>query len=227
MARSGACTLANQNIHCAQRGCKDHRMLDHLINFEPDVELDSTGVVPLEKIDPAHAVDAKVATTDWLKQLGAAGEEVVTEMEAEASRQAFSHLVTAQPPDKTHTALAQVKTPAAVQHLVGMLSAYDWAFIERAKELRGYAVAKILEETNHPTASVRLKALALLGKVTEVGLFTDKIEVKKSDLTDSELDARIKEKLNKMARIVEITEVQDVEVKPLTAEISNESRPES
>lgn len=91
-----------------------------------------------------------------------------------------------------------------------MLTAYDWEFVERAKELRGYTVAKILEDTNHPTASVRLKALALLGKVTEVGLFTEKIEIKKAELSDSELDARIKEKLGKMAKIVEITDVTDV-----------------
>lgn len=202
-------------------------MLEHLIDFEPVVEPDSTGFVPLEKTSPADAVDAKVATTDWLKELGAVGEEVITEIEADASRQAFSHLITAQPLDKTHTALAQVKTPAAVQHLVGMLTAYDWEFVERAKELRGYTVAKIIEETTHPTASVRLKALALLGKVTEVGLFTEKIEVKKTDLSDAELDARIKEKLGKMAKIVEITEVQDVDVKDLTVGEAHESDPES
>lgn len=203
-------------------------MLEHLIDFEPVVEPDSTGFVPLEKTDPADAVDAKVATTDWLKELGAVGDEAITEIEADASRKAFSHLITAQPPEQTHTALAQVKTPAAVQHLVGMLSAYDWEFIERAKELRGYAVAKILEETNHPTASIRLKALALLGKVTEVGLFTEKIEVKKTDLTDAELESRIKEKLSKMAKIVEISEVQDVDVKDLTeGEAGDEPNPES
>ncbi len=74
---------------------------------------------------------------------------------------------------------------------------------------------------------MRLKALALLGKVTEVGLFTDKIEVKKSDLSDAELDARIKEKLGKMAKIVEISEVQDVDVKDLTGGEDEQADPES
>jgi hypothetical protein len=115
-----------------------------------------------------------------------------------------------------------------------MLTAYDWEFVERAKELRGYTVAKILEETNHPTASVRLKALALLGKVTEVGLFTEKIEIKKTELSDAELDARIKEKLNKMAKIVEITDVTDVLENPKDTSLTldneqeeHESHPES
>jgi len=185
-------------------------MLEHLINFEPEVEDDSSGFVPLEKTQPAVAVDAKIQTADWLKGLGAVSEDVLTELDVKASRDTFSSLVTAQAPEHTHAALSKVQTPAAVQHLVGMLTAYDWEFVERAKELRGYTVAKILEDTTHPTASVRLKALALLGKVTEVGLFTEKIEIKKTELSDSELDARIKEKLGKMAKIVEITDVTDI-----------------
>jgi hypothetical protein len=57
------------------------------------------------------------------------------------------------------------------------------------------AVAKILEETDHPDARIRLKALEMLGKVTEVGLFTERIEIKKTELSDVELDERIKQKL--------------------------------
>jgi hypothetical protein len=185
-------------------------MLDHLIEFTPDVDDDSADFAALVKKDPADIVDAQVQTADWLKSLGAASDEVADELETKAARTAFTNIVTAQP--DTHTALAEIKTPAAVQHLVGMLTAYDWEFINQAKELRGYTVAKILEETNHPTASVRLKALALLGKVTEIGLFTEKIEIKKTELSDAELEARIKEKLNRFAKIVDITDIEDTQI---------------
>lgn len=187
-------------------------MFDHLIDFEPQIEAAPVGFVPVEKTHPTEHVDAQTNTLDWLKQLGAVDEEeVATEAQVSAARTAFTQLVTAQPPNQTHKALEQIKTPAAVQHLVGMLTAYDWHFINQAQEIRGYAVAQLLEETKHPTASVRLKALALLGKVTEVGLFTEKIEVKKAELSDAELEARIKEKLSKMAKIVDITDVQEVQ----------------
>jgi hypothetical protein len=92
-----------------------------------------------------------------------------------------------------------------------MLSAYDWEFIGMAKELRGYTVAKIVEETKSPNANIRLKALGLLGKVTEVGLFTDKIEVKKQEMSDDELDQRIKDKLNKFMDVVDVlTNKEDI-----------------
>jgi hypothetical protein len=94
-----------------------------------------------------------------------------------------------------------------------MLTAYDWEFIQQAKELRGYTVAKLVEETQHPNANIRLKALGLLGKVTEVGLFTEKIEVKKTDLTEDEIDKKLKEKL---ARFMDVTDADVIDVEHRT-----------
>ena len=185
-------------------------MLDHLINFEPEVSEYSQGFVPLEKTTPTKTLDAKIKTVDWLKGLGAVDTGTITsELETQAARTSFANIVSAAPSEITHQALAEVKTPAAVKHLVNMLTAYDWEFIQQAKELRGYAVAKILEEVENPNASVRLKALALLGKVTEVGLFTEKIEVKKAELSDDELDQRIKDKLNKFMDVVDVLSNND------------------
>ena len=171
-------------------------MFDHLINFEPEVIAYQGAATPVEKHSPGEVLDAQIATTDWLKSLGAEDTEAIaTKAEKQAARQAFNGVVTAAPDDESHHQLAQIKTPAAVRHLVGMLTAYDWEFVQQAKELRGYTVAKLLEECENPNANVRLKALGLLGKVTEVGLFTEKIEVKKTDLTEEEIDKKLKEKL--------------------------------
>ena len=186
-------------------------MLEHLINFEPEVSNSSHGFLSLEKSAPSEALDAKVNTLDWLQQLGAVDTDKQTdELDTQSARKAFASLVSATPDEITHTALAQVKTPQAVRHLVTMLTAYDWEFVERAKELRGYTVAKILEECENPSANIRLKALALLGKVTEVGLFTEKIEVKKTELSDAEIDSKIKEKLNRFMGVVDVTDVGEV-----------------
>jgi hypothetical protein len=89
-----------------------------------------------------------------------------------------------------------------------MLTAYDWEFVQQAKQLRGMAVKKIVDETDHPDARIRLKALELLGKVTEVGLFTERVEVKKAQLEDHELDERIREKLQALQKTVEAEAVE-------------------
>ena len=188
-----------------------YAMLEHLINgeFHPEVVDATAELLSFEKADPTTTIDAKVKTAQWLKDLELEDEEIETKAEQEAARKSFASLVTGQPVGNTQQALTNLKTPAAVQHLVGMLTAYDWAFVEQAKELRGYAVAQILEEVKHPDARIRLKALDMLGKVTEVALFTERVEVKKTEMSDVELEARIKDKLNRFMGVIDVVDVSE------------------
>ena len=185
-------------------------MLDHLISGELDPVIFQEvpdAFVPMAKATPAQTIDAKVATADWLKDLGLDDSKVQTEAETQTARAAFATLTTGSTPASIQSALTNIQTPKAVQHLVGMLTAYDWEFVNQAKELRGYAVAKILEDCENPNANIRLKALGLLGKVTEVGLFTDKVEVKQTVMSDAEVEQRIKDKLNKFMGVIDVIDV--------------------
>jgi len=191
------------------------KMLDHLVHYEPEVT-SRDGFLKLDDASPNEIVSAQYATTKWLEELGVeSDEDLVKEKETNAARKAFGALTTTTDTTEQKATLAALKTPEAVRHLTGMLSAYDWAFIDMARELRGYTVAKIVEETQSPNANIRLKALGLLGKVTEVGLFTEKIEVQKAEMSDNELDQRIKDKLNKFMEVVDILtpkeEITDIE----------------
>jgi hypothetical protein len=191
------------------------RVLEHLVkgNYNPTVyNAPLEGFLSLEKADANELLEAQVNTTDWLAELGAKpDEDVVIDAQDAQARQAF-HALTADP-DSAKQALTQITLPPAIQRLVSMLTVYDWSFVEHAKQLRGMAVAKILEETDHPDARIRLKALEMLGKVTEVGLFTERIEIKKTELSDVELDERIKQKLEVIQKTIEVdaTEVESVE----------------
>lgn len=193
-------------------------MLEHLLDetqFTPDV-LATPAAKLVSKASPKDIIDAQVETAKWLEELGAASDEDVTDqLQEHTAREAFAVLTQTSDPKKQRATLTKIETPEAVKHLVGMLTAYDWHFVEQAKEIRGYAVAKLVEETAHPDAKIRLRALELLGKVTEVALFTDRVEVKKTEMTDSELDDRIKEKLERMAKIIDVSDVTEVEAKPV------------
>jgi hypothetical protein len=182
-------------------------MLEHLLDYEPPIE-DGRGILPLADATPEQLLAAQQGTADWLAAVGApTTANTDAQVAATQAQQAFTALTTATPTPDQNAALLRLKTPPAVQHLVGMLTAYDWAFVEQAKELRGYAVSQILEETKNPDARLRLRALELLGRVTEVALFTDRVEVKKTTVNDDELDAKIKEKL---ARFMDVTDVSDI-----------------
>jgi hypothetical protein len=186
-------------------------MLEHLVDFNPPIsDVARKPVLPLDRATPDAMLNAQVNTTAWLESMGVEDDQkVLEEAQASAARKVFTALATVSPADQTKTALTQLKTPEAVRHLVTMLSAYDWEFIEQAKGMRGMAVAKIIEETNHPDARIRLKALEMLGKVTEVGLFTEKIEIKKAVLSDLEVEQRIKDKLNKFMQVVDVIDIEE------------------
>ena len=181
-------------------------MLEHLIDFDPEIEaVDTAAMTSVDSATPVDLLTAQQSTADWLASMGAPDAKTAQTTAASIQAQkAFTAISSPLPEAQQRAALLQMNTPPAVRKLVGMLTAYDWAFVEQAKEIRGYAVSKILEEVEHPDARIRLRALELLGKVTEVALFTDRVEVKRTTLDDSELDAKIKEKLARFAGVVDV-----------------------
>ena len=184
-------------------------MLDHLVHFEPEVTSRSS-FKKLDDATPSDTLSAQVATEQWLAEMGVDDDEVVAnQQQTQAARKAFNAVTTNASTTEQKTSLAELKSPAAVRHLTGMLAAYDWQFIDMAQEIRGYTVAKLVEETKSPNANVRLKALIALGKVTEVGLFTEQIEVKKTEMSDAEVEQRIKDKLAKFMGVIDVVDVSE------------------
>jgi hypothetical protein len=92
-----------------------------------------------------------------------------------------------------------------------MLVAYDWEFVQQAKELRATQWPKSLKKPSTPTQRFRLRALDMLGRVTEVALFTDRVEVKKTDLTDAEIEAKIKDKISRFMGVTDVIDVASLE----------------
>lgn len=195
-------------------------MFENLVGFTPDieeVEALTTDFEPVKRVVPSKLLNAQQLTSQWLSELGAPGdEEVIGTQQKEAAREAFAVVTTGADPEKQKTSLLKIHSPAAMAHLNTLLTAHDWEFVERAKELRSYAVTKIIKETEHVDARIRLRALELLGKVTEIGLFTDRVEIKKVEVGDHELEARVREKLQKF--LIQAGDLEDVEPKAETVE---------
>jgi hypothetical protein len=205
-------------------------MFDHLVtadeaDFVPDILGSTPAFEPDKKATPSDILDAKVKTSEWLQELGVEDDEVIDSAEAKSAQYAFAALTAPLDVEEQKRALAHVEVPASVKHLVGMLTAYDWAFVEQAKELRGYCIATLLEETKHPDAKIRLKAVELLGKVTEVALFTERVEVKKTELSDAELQSEIDKRMGDYMRLMKVVEGQSIEADPVEAEIIQANEP--
>jgi len=182
------------------------------VQFSPD-DAGLDDFVGIKAVSSADLLSAQIATAELLDELGVTPDDQISyEAQTQAARDAFKVVIADKDSEEQKTKLLQLKPPAAVRHITGMLTAYDWEFVQMAKELRGYTVAKLFEETQSPNANIRLKALGLLGKVTEVGLFTDKVEIKKTDLTDEEIDKKLKDKLAAFMGVQDVEPIEDIEI---------------
>lgn len=191
-------------------------MLQHLLALEPEPLSTAASVfVPEESASPIQILDGKANTEEWLAKLDPApSPEVDAAYERALAHQAFGGLTGVSPglsPEHVKKQVLSLKTPEAVRKTVQMLTAYEWEFVEQAKNIRGYIVSSLLDEAKNPKAEVRLKALKLLGEVTEVALFTQRTEIVTKNLSDEQIEAEIHKRLEKLTLNIDTPLIERVD----------------
>lgn len=114
-----------------------------------------------------------------------------------------------------------LNVPATVQHLYAMLSDYDHQVVAEAVQLRRFVTNKLIEDAGLSDPRHRLKALELLGKISDVGLFSEKTEITVKHLTPEDLESQIKSKLYKILGKTAVidTSFEVVETKDVTPDL--------
>ena len=101
---------------------------------------------------------------------------------------------------------------ASLVYLDRMLSEYDHELINSAVRIREYTKNKLLVESENPDGKIRIRALELLGKMKDVGLFTDRVEVTHKTKTDAELEEELHKKLERyMGSALVVEDAEEVE----------------
>jgi hypothetical protein len=152
------------------------------------------------------------------------GADPLAEIEHKAVNQAVMDLadpkVTQETLNKTLAQVYKYSRPA-VKRLDRVLSELDEEIVNVAMRLRAYTTNKLIEESENPDPKVRIKALELLGKVKDVGLFSEKIEITHKTKSDEELEAEIRQRLEVYMGKADVVDAEEVEeapvVKPLDA----------
>jgi len=84
--------------------------------------------------------------------------------------------------------------------------------VKDAVQVRHLVMNKLVQETENPDPRIRIRALELLGKITDVGLFTDRSEVTVTHQTADDLRARLREKLTKLKDVTPPDDIIDAEI---------------
>jgi hypothetical protein len=96
-----------------------------------------------------------------------------------------------------------LSSPGTVVQLKAILDEYDKTVVQSAQQIRTYVTNKLIEDSTHPDPRIRLKCYELLGKISDVGLFTDKTEVTMRHRPTEELEQLLRERLTKTIEMVE------------------------
>jgi DNA-binding response OmpR family regulator len=98
---------------------------------------------------------------------------------------------------------------AAAIILKGMLDEYDVEVVRNAAQVRNYVKMRLLMLTGSDKESTQLKALELLGKMSDVGAFAERLEVNVTHRTTEELQAELASKLSSyMGDIIDVESKQ-------------------
>jgi len=107
-------------------------------------------------------------------------------------------------PEKTsraaNTARMAVMTPPSLLKIRDYLDEYGRAVVNKAIEIRHTVTNRLIEESMNADPRIRIRALELLGKVSDVGLFTDRSEVTITHQSTDEVRERLREKLQRLIK---------------------------
>lgn len=83
-----------------------------------------------------------------------------------------------------------------VLKLSALLSEYDHQIIKDADQIRRYTTNRLLEMSNHPSPNTQMRALELLGKISEVGLFAERTIITVQHQTTDQIQAELKKTID-------------------------------
>ena len=187
------------------------------------------GVAIPEELPPMDLKQRTDAASETAKELADHGIDLEPTKEDE---DIAAKLVTAYAdnPDnaskKVTTKRAATLTPASLVLTNNILQEFGHSVVESALQVRHLVTNKLIDETENPDPRVRIRALELLGKISDVGLFAEKSEVTITHQSTDDLRAKLREKLQKLSTSEERTQeaiVIDGEVLDVDAELGLEN----
>jgi hypothetical protein len=146
-----------------------------------------------------------------------------TEEERLTAEQAVYQL--AENEEKANKALVKQSakyTPATYKEVKSILDEYSVRVVDNALQIRLLVTNKLLIESQNEDAKIRIRALELLGKITDVGLFTEKSEVTVNHRSTEDLVNSIRSKIQRLMHPKDIEDAKIVEVNGETVDLDKE-----
>jgi hypothetical protein len=159
--------------------------------------LERVPIEPLPPLSERERIHAAAQTAISLMQLDDDPAEI-TEEEESIARSIFA--------DSRKITPYELQMPGVVIKLDALLSEYDYALVEDAHRIRNYVVNRLLEESTNPRHAI--KALEMLGKLANVGLFVDRKEVHITNQSTEDIESRLRDSLSILLDAEDVTVIE-------------------
>jgi hypothetical protein len=116
----------------------------------------------------------------------------------------------------------QDQKPAVYKSVKSILDEYSLRVVDNAMQIRLLVTNKLILDSDSPDDRTRLRALEMLGKITDVGLFTEKSEVTINHRSTEDLVNSIRSKIHRLMHPDSVTDVKAVEVNGETIDVDAE-----
>ena len=175
------------------------------LRIEPEIGVPLADDIP--NVDLKERAEAACNTALKLAEHGLDLEPTVEDEDAAAKLV----LAYADNPEKTSKKVTAKKaatlTPASIVLTNNILQEFGHSVAESATQIRYLVTNKLLLEAENADPRIRIRALELLGKISDVGLFAEKSEVTVTHQSTEDLRNKLRGKLEKLVQPVEIEEV--------------------
>lgn len=115
----------------------------------------------------------------------------------------------------------QIK-PATYGHVKSLLDEFSVRVVDNALQIRLLVTNKLLLDSNNDDPRVRIRALELLGKITDVGLFTEKSEVTINHRSTQDLTSSLRAKIQRLMHPEDVEDVNTVKINGETVDLDKE-----
>lgn len=166
------------------------------IELTPELGIEITP--DISYLDLRDRAAAACRSIELLEKHGLQVDETLADKEAAAKLMAAY----AEDPERASKLVNSVRaaqlTPASLLNIKTYLDEYGRAVVMQAVEVRHLVTNRLLEESQNPDPRIRIRALELLGKHSDVGLFSERSEVTITHQTTDELKEKLRAKLRRL-----------------------------
>lgn len=182
-------------------------------DIESDVPLPANAMDAMPELSPREELEMRARTIKLLSDLSGKPIEV-SEAEQGKALEAAQRML-ANP--AVSPQLATYSNPT-LAYLAGLVAQHDTLVVKELAELKVYVVNKLIAETEHPDAKIRLTALRSLGEIDGVDAFKKRSEMTVKQQSVEEVERELLETLSRLER-----RTIDVSARVVDVEDANEN----